>query len=131
MVRLLYNRMSLSAFSFGKHRVTQKTVFMLPLSWSCTSYRITITNTNNHFANRNQTNLYFQPRFGNIDIIGRNPRWLHNDKGQCSYSTSGKKIKLAPSLGVQKPNPKPRYHVVLVTDVRSSTWFITNCTLCT
>ena len=54
---------------------------MLPPSWSCSSYRITIANANNHFANRNQTILFFQPRCDNIDINRRNSRWLHDDKG--------------------------------------------------
>ena len=54
---------------------------MLPPSCSCTSYHITIMNANIHFANRNQTILFFQPRFGNIDINGRNSRRLHHDKG--------------------------------------------------
>ena len=37
-------------------------------------------NANNHFAFRNQTFLFFQLRCGNIDINGRNSRWLHRDK---------------------------------------------------
>ena len=38
-------------------------------------------NNNNHFANGNQTILFFKPRFGYIDIIGRNARWLHRYRG--------------------------------------------------
>ena len=38
-------------------------------------------NDNNHFANRNQTILFFQPRFGFIDIKGKTLTWLHHDKG--------------------------------------------------
>ena len=33
-------------------------------------------NANNHFANKNQTILFLQPRFGYIDINIRNSRWL-------------------------------------------------------
>ena len=40
---------------------------------------------NNHFANTNQTNLFFQPRFGYIDINGRNSRWLHHDNVLLYY----------------------------------------------
>ena len=32
------------------------------------------------FANRNQTILFFQSRFGNTDINGRNTKWPHHDK---------------------------------------------------
>ena len=39
--------------------------------WSCSLYRIMIVNANNHFAIRNQTILFFQPRFSNININGR------------------------------------------------------------
>ena len=39
-----------------------------------------LMNANNNFEKRNQTILFFQPRFGNIYINGRNSRWLHNDK---------------------------------------------------
>ena len=44
-------------------------------------------NTNNHFAKRNQTILFFEPRFGYIDIDENNSRWLHHDKGifKCKY----------------------------------------------
>ena len=77
-------------FELGSYKVdkrykytnpTNRTFIMLPPSWSCSSYQVTIMNANNHFANRNQTVLFFQPRFGNIDINGRNSRWLHHDKG--------------------------------------------------
>ena len=54
---------------------------MLTPFWSCFLYRMTIMNAKNHFANRNQTILFFQPRFDNIDINSRNSRWLHIDKG--------------------------------------------------
>ena len=37
-------------------------------------------NAENHFAKRNQAILFFQPRFGNIDISGKNSRWLHHDR---------------------------------------------------
>ena len=59
---------------------------MLPPSWSCSSYQITIMNANNLVANRNQTILFFQPRFGYIDINGRNSRWLHHDICPLGYS---------------------------------------------
>ena len=60
---------------------------MLYPSWSCSFYPITIMNTNNHFAKRNQTILFFEPRFGYIDIDENNSRWLHHDKGifKCKY----------------------------------------------
>ena len=35
---------------------------------------------NIYFANKNQAILFFQPRFGNIDINGRKPKWLHHDR---------------------------------------------------
>ena len=52
---------------------------MMPLYWSWSSYQIKIMYANNHFANRNQTILFIQPRFGYIDINGRNSRWPHHD----------------------------------------------------
>ena len=56
--------------------------YMLPPCWSCSSYRQTIMNAIIIiFANRNQTILLIQPRYGNIDINGWNSRWLHHDKG--------------------------------------------------
>ena len=55
----------------------RQTIIMLTPSWSCSLYRITIMNATNHFANRNQTTLFFQPRFGYIYINGENSRWLH------------------------------------------------------
>ena len=59
---------------------------MLPPTWSCSSYQITVMNANNLFANRNQTILFFQPRFGNIDTNGKVSAWLHHDKGLfCSH----------------------------------------------
>ena len=39
-------------------------------------------------GNRNQPILFFQPLFGNVDINGRNSRWLHHDK--CLLSTIGR-----------------------------------------
>ena len=42
-------------------------------------------NANNNFENRNQTILFFQPRFGNIDINSRNSRWLHCNKDLYGY----------------------------------------------
>ena len=56
------------------------------LHWSCSLYRITIMNADNHFANRNPTILFFQPRFGNIDINGRKSRWLQHGKGLYTES---------------------------------------------
>ena len=44
-------------------------------------------NANNHFENRNQTILFFQPRFGNIDVNGGNSRWLHHAKGLLQTAT--------------------------------------------
>ena len=41
---------------------------MLPLSWSSSSDQITTMTAYNHFANRDQTILFFQPRFRNIDV---------------------------------------------------------------
>ena len=52
---------------------------MLLPSSSCSSYRITIMNAYNHLAIRNQTILFFQPRFGNIGINWRSSRGLHRD----------------------------------------------------
>ena len=56
---------------------------MLHPSWSCSSYRITIMHANNHLAIRNQTMLFFQPRYGIIDINEINSRSLHHDKDLC------------------------------------------------
>ena len=54
---------------------------MLPPSWSCSTYRITIMNANNHFENSNQTILFFQPRFGNVETNGKKSRgWQNQDK---------------------------------------------------
>ena len=59
-----------------------KTFKMLPPSnCSCSSYQITIMDANIHLANRNQTILFLQPRFGYIDVNGYNSIWLHHDKG--------------------------------------------------
>ena len=43
-------------------------------------------NANNQLANRNQTILFFQPRFGYIDINGKNSRWLHHAYGLLEVS---------------------------------------------
>ena len=43
----------------------------MPPSWSYSSYRATIMNVKNLFANRNQAILFSSLRVGNIDIYGR------------------------------------------------------------
>ena len=53
----------------------------LPPTWSCFSYQTKIMYASNHFADRNQTILFCQSRFGYIDINGSNSRCLHHDKG--------------------------------------------------
>ena len=44
---------------------------MLPPSWSRSLYWITVMNSNNNCAIRNQNILFFQPRFGNVDFNGK------------------------------------------------------------
>ena len=62
---------------------------MMPPFWSCSSYQLTIINANNHFANRNQTILFIQPRSDDIDINERNSRWLRHDKGLLRHRFGG------------------------------------------
>ena len=38
-------------------------------------------NANNDYANRNQTILFFQPRFGYIVINWEKLRWMNHEKG--------------------------------------------------
>ena len=62
-------------------------------------------NANNHFANRNQTILFFQPRFGYIDINGENSRWLHHDKGLYTV-----------------PSPFKTSQLTFITEAFSTAW---------
>ena len=76
-----FRELSKLRMQFGVPMMKWYTFIMLSPSWSCSLYQLTIMNANNHFATRNQTILFFQPRFGYIDIIGKKSRWLHHDKG--------------------------------------------------